>query len=255
MMLAQSIAPKREQLHARALARRALWERKEIDKCRQRVVAHDKGVMYWLRNWTKTENHQWEAQGSEPEAPFPYKPHPDASTDWDYLDWVMSYILEDLKSVSTGNKPMLYVPKCREMMTSWIVCAFITWHCQFFQAIGWLGQSEKDDKAQGLIKYANTLYKNQPEWMKARFPLKRNVEEGTKHRVDWANGSWFKSLAQGERQSASDHPHGWFNDESAHQPTWKAALNITKPAVKQIICVSSAAMSDFGIECDPSQAV
>lgn len=220
-----------------------------IRRCSERVVAHDRGPMYWIRNWTKTEDYQWQAKGLEKESatsPFPYKPHPEAITDWDYLDWVMKYILIEKE---------LYIPKTREMMTSWLVCAYITWHCQFFPAIGWLAQSEKDDKAQGLIKYSNILYRNQPDWLRAHFPLKRHNEEGTKHRVDWANGSWFKALAQGQRQSASDHPHGWFNDESAHQPAWKAALNIAKPAVRQVICVSSAAASDFGIECDPSKAV
>jgi len=46
----------------------------------------------------------------------------------------------------------LNIPKTREMMTSWLVVGFITWFCQFFEKIGWIGQSEDDLKAQGLIK-------------------------------------------------------------------------------------------------------
>lgn len=227
---------------------------------REKEVSHTKGPMFWLRRFTATENYQWQAQGREAIAPFPHKPFPPEllggfnippeRKHWDYLDHIMQAMLAGLKK-SESDKAALYIPKTREMMTSWLVVAFITWHCQFFPATGWLAQSEKDDKAQGLINYANILYKNQPAWLRDRHPLKRGADEGTKHRVDWANGSWFKALAQGARQSASDHPHGWFNDESAHQPTWKAALNITRPAVKQIICVSSAATSDFGIACEP----
>jgi hypothetical protein len=43
----------------------------------------------------------------------------------------------------------------------------------------------------------------------------------------------------GVRKLASQHPHGYFNDESAQQPAWKETVNIVRPAVKQIINVSS----------------
>ena len=98
----------------------ALIEQEEHDdiiaRCSERVVAHDRGPMYWLRNWTKTENFQWQAQGLQPKEAFPYKPH--AGHDRDYMDVVMGYILEDSE---------LYIPKTREMMTSWLVTGYITW--------------------------------------------------------------------------------------------------------------------------------
>lgn len=214
-----------------------------IARCSERVVAHDRGPMYWLRNWTKTENFQWQAQGLQPKEPFPYKPF--TQCDWDYLDCVMSFILAEAE---------LYVPKTRELMTSWLVVGYITWMCQFNASTGWIGQSEKDDKAQGLIKYSNILYDNQPEWMRKRFPLKRG-DTGTMHKIEWANGSWFRAVPQGERQLAADHPYGYFNDESAHQPAWEATKDIAKPAVRQSIHVSSAAPSRFFDLCDPGSAV
>jgi hypothetical protein len=227
-----------------------------IARCSERVVAHDRGPMYWLRNWTKTENYHWEKQGLEPKAPFPYKPYPKEllasynvpsdKLDWDYLDWGMSYLL---RSYEIG-KPVNY-PKSREMMTSWFVVGYITWSCQFFPNTEAVGQSEKDDKAKGLVKYSDILYGNQPEWMKSRFPLKRGVA-GTQHKIEWSNGSSFTGLPQGERQTASHHPTIYFNDESAHQPAWKSTVDIVRPVAKQIISVSSAAFSDFGIACDPS---
>jgi hypothetical protein len=229
-------------------------ERDEIVvRCRERVVAHDRGPMYWLRNWTKTENYHWEKQGLPAKAPFPYKPYspeylssyaiPPERCDWDYLDWVMSYLL---RSYEIG-KP-LYIPKTREMITSWLVVGYITWSCQFFENIQAIGQSEKDEKAKGLVKYANILYDNQPEWMKKRFPLRRG-DSGTQHNLEWAHSSSFTGIPQGERQTASYHPTIYFNDESAHQVAWKATLDIVRPVAKQIVCVSSAAFSDFGIAC------
>ncbi|MGE5736551.1 MAG: hypothetical protein ACM34E_15770 [Acidobacteriota bacterium] len=202
---------------------------------------------------TKTENYQWRDQGLHPVSPFPYKPWPKNSckiefdvfpfqhdlTDDDppdYLDVAMGYLMSSKE---------LNIPKTREMMTSWLVVGFITWFCQFYPSTGWVGQSEDDLKAQGLIKYANILYSNQEQWMKDLHPLKRRKDEGTLHRIEWENGSWFLALPSGVRKLASLHPHGYFNDESAHQPAWKETVNIVRPAVRQIINVSSVAPGDF----------
>lgn len=216
-----------------------------IKRCSERVVAHDRGPMYWLRHCTRTENFQWQAQGLQPKEPFPYKPFTEG--EWDYLDWLMNFILAE---------PELYVPKTREMMTSWLVVGYITWMCQFFPSIGWIAQSEDDEKAMGLIKYANILYSNQEPWLKTANPLGgMRKDEGTLHKIQWENGSWFRAVASGERKLASDHPYGYFNDESAHQPAWEATKDIAKPAVRQSIHVSSAAPSRFFDLCDPSGAI
>jgi hypothetical protein len=231
-----------------------------IARCSERVVAHDRGPMWWLRKHTKTTNFHWDKQGLPPKAPFPYKPYPPEllasynvpaeRLEWDYLDWVMSYLL---LSYETG-KP-LNIPKTREMMTSYTVVGYCGWMCQFFPNIEAVGQSEKDDKAKGLVAYANALYENQPEWLKARNPLARG-DVGTQHEICWANGSKFIAVPQGERQTASHHPTIYFNDESAHQPAWKSTVDIVRPVAKQIISVSSAAFSDFGIACEqPTGAV
>jgi hypothetical protein len=228
-----------------------------VARCRERVVSHQRGPMYWLRTLTKTYNFHWRDQGLQPMAPFPYKPFPEWWTQArldalpfehdftledtpDYLDVVMGY------SLSTKR---LCVPKSREMMTSWLVVGYITWECQFFEAIEWLSQSEKDDKAQGLIQYSGYLYTNQEPWLKARFPLVGVKQEANKHEIEWAHHSKHVAVPQGQRQVASHHPTGYFNDESAHQPAYKATINIVQPVAKQIICVSSAAYSDFGLEC------
>jgi hypothetical protein len=229
--------------------------RDDIDRrCGERVVEHDRGPMYWLRTLTKTKNFHWQKQGLTAEqsvAPFPFWKHPNAivKPEWDYLDWLMFYMLD---SFEQGYD--LYVPKARQMLTSWEAVGYVTWSCQFFPNVQAVGQSEKDDKAQGLIAYANALYENQPEWLRLRHPLKRG-DSGTQHEIQWANGSEFIAVPQGERQTASYHPTIFFSDEAAHQPAWKATINIVKPVAKQVVCVSSAAFSEFGLSCDPSLAL
>lgn len=215
--------------------------------------------MYWLRHCTKTENYHWKEQGLPAVAPFPLKqfsdrhidikklPFPNDFTDDDppdYLDVLMGFMLYS-KDLCPENE--LWVPKTREMMTSWLVCGYITWFCQFYPQIEWIGQSEDDLKAMGVVDYANILYSNQEPWQKALHPL-RNREEGTAHKIEWANGSTFLGMPSGIRKLASRHPYGYFNDETAHQPGAEATINIAKPAVKQVICVSSVAPGWFWSE-------
>lgn len=235
----------------------AALERKKQDDIVERISLRivrksggldDAGPMYFLRNFTKTENYHADKQGLQPKMPFPYKPQ--IAGEWDYLDWLMHYMLDSYK-----NDYDLYVPKTREMATSWEAVGYAFWSCEFFPNVQVLAQSEKDEKAKGLVKYANILYENQPAWMKERFPLKRGRDEGTTQKIEWANGSSFIGVPQGERQAASYHPTIYISDEAAHQPAWKSTINIVKPVARQVICISSAAFSDFGIAVDPSLAV
>jgi hypothetical protein len=247
----------------RARARQELDRRKIDAKCKEWIISHEAGPMYWLRKLTATENFQWKEQGREPVAPFPHKPYLDRKIDLsilpfplgediksgrehlDYLDVTMGYLLV--------SKDLL-IPKTREMMTSWLVVGFITWFCQFYEKIEWLSQSEMDEKAMGLIKYSNILYRNQPAWLKEMHPLKRNTTEGTQHAIEWGNGSLYRALAQGERKVASSHPHGYFNDETAHQTAAGATVDVARPAVKQVVCVSSVAPGWFATECGEAVA-
>lgn len=236
----------------------------EVDLCRKKVISHSAGPMYWLRSVTKTDNFQWLAQNLPPKAPFPYRPHDVKSYDVenclrfidslkcdhdlsladppDYMDVVMAVIL---------TQDEVGVPKTREMMTSWLAVGYITWMIQFIDNVEWISQSEKQDKAAGLIQYANSLYTNQPDWMRARFPLKRGTE-GTMLEIEFAHNSKFTALPQGERQMASAHPYGYFMDEAAHLAAAQATHDIAKPACRQVIMVSSPAPGWFGEVCDPS---
>ncbi len=82
------------------------------------------------------------------------------------------------------KRPLLYIPKTREMMTSWLVTGF-TWFSQFYPTTEACSQSESDSKAQGLISYSNILFVNQEPWMRDRYPLLRG-DAGTLHDIAWA---------------------------------------------------------------------
>ncbi len=230
-------------------------QRRGIEKaCKEWVASHRAGPMYWLRKMTATENYHWREQGLQPVMPFPYRPFLDRKIDLsafpfdheftesdppDYLDVLMGCLL---------TTKVLFVPKTREMMTSWLVVGFITWYCQFFEKTEAYSQSESDNKAQGLVKYADILYTHQDEWLRNRYPLRRG-DAGTLHDICWANGSSFNALPSGERKLTSAHPTVYFMDEAAHIPAAEATINIAMPAVKQIIAVSSVAPGWFADIC------
>lgn len=220
-----------------------------LDNC------HQRGPMYWARNHTRTEDRQWLAKlmaadkeeylritrggasaisKATPRNPMPYRPHPGQR--WDYLDCAMLFLL---------TQPTLFLPKTREMLTSWLVVLYITWLCQTFPSVEYISQSEKDDKAQELIVYSTILYDNQPKWLRERHPLKGKTTE----MIEWANGSRFIALPKGVRQIASYHPFGYFQDEAAHLPEAEQAFNVARPVARQIVAVSSVAPGWFWNEC------
>ena len=224
------------------------------------VISHQRGPMYWLRNLTATVNFHWQEQGRQPVEPFPYMPYPAEYWSQEKLDRLQGYFehdftlddLPDYLDIVMGfllTKKRINIPKSREMLSSWSVCGYGAWRCQFFESVEFIGQSEKDEKAQGLVKYANTLYDNQPAWLKERFPLKSG-EAGTKHAIEWKHLSRFIGVPQGARQVASFHPTIYFSDESAHQSDYTETLSVVAPVARQIICISSAAPGGFGDECE-----
>ena len=110
------------------------------DLCSQ-VLSHNAGPMYWLRKWTRSFNFQWERDHQQPETPFPYRPFADRKIDLrslpfphdftaadppDYIDILMGFLMFT-KDIAKHDE--LWIPKSREMMTSWTVVGYITWHC------------------------------------------------------------------------------------------------------------------------------
>ena len=173
------------------LARRDIWNR-----CAQRVASFEAGPLLWLTQHTATEDLHWLQKGTPPVAPFPAK---------QYLLVAMSYLL---------TCDTLFIPKSREMMTSWLVCGYIAWMTQWLPHIFWILQTEKEDKATQLIQYCRILYNRQPAWMQERNPLvvSNSVE------LKRANGSHVMAVPQGENQVRLFHPYGYMQDESAFLP-------------------------------------
>jgi tellurite resistance-related uncharacterized protein len=185
--------------------------------CGERVASFERGPLLWLTEHTMTEDDHWMHKGTPPVAHFPKYP---------YFECLLKYVLEE---------PTLFIIKSREMMTSWLICAYVAWMTQWFPHIFWLLQTEKEDKVQELVNYCRILYRRQPEWMQRKNPIVvDNVSE-----IRRANGSRVLGVPKGENQVRLYHPHGYVIDEAAFLPEAEQCFNAVRPVARQIIAVSS----------------
>lgn len=61
--------------------------------------------------------------------------------------------------------------KSRQMMASWICCAFSLWVAMFRPNVLWFIQSKKEEDAADRLARIYVLYFRLPEWMRQRFPV------------------------------------------------------------------------------------
>jgi hypothetical protein len=183
--------------------------------------------LYWAQNWTKTENPHYVEQGVPFTAPFPRK----------------SYF-EPLFAALAGNS-RIFIPKTREMVTSWSVMVWATYRAQWFKAEV-IVQTDSEDKATELVGYAECLYRNQDEFLKLRHPLK---SEASSLNIEWADGGRVHGIPKGVNKIRLFHPTLYIMDEAAFLPEAEQCYNAALPVAKQIIAVSSAGPGWFGDEC------
>ncbi len=197
------------------------------DLCGEKKASLDAGPLLWLTQYTKTEDTHWVSKGTQPIAPFPRK---------EYFAVVMKYLIE---------RPKVFIPKTREMMTSWLACGYIAAQCQWLPGLTWVMQSQKETKANELVNYCRQLYRLQDPWMKKRVSvIADNVSE-----LKLSNGSKIIGIPQGADQWRSHHPHGALFDEMAHLVGAEECFNIAAPVARQIIGVSSVQPSWYANEC------
>ena len=194
--------------------------------------------LYWFWNFTKTFDEHWQESGKDP-----YRPMEQLR----YFPWLFSLFVKHSR---------LFIAKSREMGVSWSIVAYAVWKCQFFPRIRVIVQSQKQDKANELVKgagapgYARTLYEQQSDWLKRRYPLAIRIEDMPADRMTWANGSTLQGVPAGADQIRLYHPTIYLADEAAHMSEFQACYDAAHPVCTQIIAVSSAAPSWFGDICE-----
>lgn len=183
-------------------------------------------ALYWLQHFTRTENPHHAQQGREFRAPFPEK----------------SYFVPLFAAFKSEER--LFIPKTREMLTSWCVMGDSAhraqWHKWFTVC-----QTESEDKAAQLVEYVRQLWDNQDDWLKARHPLKSR----SSFELEWASGGRVMTIPKGVNKIRMYHPTRYVMDEAAFLPEAEQCFNAAHPVAKQIIAISSAGPGWFGEQC------
>jgi hypothetical protein len=195
--------------------------------CAQEMASFEAGPLYWATTHTATENPHWQEQGLPFIAPFPKK---------SYFTPLFAAMLRERR---------LFIPKSREMITSWAVCVYAMHRAQWSQAEVVI-QTTKEEKARRLVEYSTILYRNQPEWLRKRHPLKRDA---TALAMAWADGGRLYGIPSGEDQIRMFHPTIVIFDEAAFLPGFEASYDAAEPVAKQLIAISSAGPGPFADIC------
>jgi hypothetical protein len=193
------------------------------------------GPLYWGQNLTKTLDDHALAKRTPAKAPFPRKT---------YFQPLMAELLKPVMHPSVQCSSLL-VPKSREMLTSWTICLYLAWLCQWRPGTLAVVQTLKETKAEELIRYVSILMENQEPFLKERHPITRNVAL----EIEWANGSRIFGIPGGENQIRMFHPFVAVFDEMAFMEDAQACFDAVAPVTKQIIGVSSAHPGWMGDMC------
>lgn len=190
----------------------------------QRASEATRDTFTWVTQYAKTWNEHWVEEGrSDPYENFPTYPY-----------------FQDVFDLIDADR-ITWFEKSRDLMLSWACVAYLTLQAMKTPFRGVLFQTQKEDKVIQLIEYAKCLYKTQPEWLRAAFPLEKTIDKQPDLELKFANGSYIAGIPGGADQIRSYHPWAYLNDESSFQPEAGDCYNEALAVVKGKIIFNSSA--------------
>lgn len=132
------------------------------------------------------------------------------------------YLAESAKILQEYRKSVW--GKSRQLMLSWICCAFISWLVMFGSHRRAMIQSKKERDAQELLLRCVMVLKRLPTWLKVKF-------SPTKGEVNFENDSKIQAFPQGAEQVRSYVPSILFADESGFQAEYEEAHGAAMPMI------------------------
>jgi hypothetical protein len=154
------------------------------------------------------------------------------------------------------SKPLVAMPKSRDMFATWMIITFYTWQVLHFEGRQVIFQSENAMKTRELVDRVDTIWRNQPQWLKALHPA--ITTEGT------SKAGFFKcpglqseiiGFPQGADKIRQYHPTAVFSDEAAFNPNAAETYAAVRPAIQnggQYVAISSANSGWFQWLCEDS---
>ena len=156
----------------------------------------------------------------------------------DEHDWVNSTknfpklkYLEELLAIWHYGETVENLIKSRQLMVSWLACAYISWVARFNSNRGIYVQSKKKEDAAALI------YETDPMQARLSF-IEANLPEFAQQKIKWRygrafypNGSRVIAIPQGPKHYESHTASLVVNDESSLQEEWNNGMAALKPMI------------------------
>lgn len=151
---------------------------------------------------------------------------------------------------------MFMVEKSRQIMFTWVTCAYLLWRAKFREHQLLIVQSKREEDAAKLVCWSkqeateariNFMEENLPSYL-------QTLSTATYCHLHFQNGSHIWAIPEGGEMIRSNTPSVLFSDEAAFQPEFGGAYRAAIPAVEgggQLICGSSANPGEY---CDVIEA-
>lgn len=193
---------------------------------------------YFIKNWVKTSDPKGEI-GKRINVPFP---------NWvEIFPGFLRHLQDQLQEYQiTKSCRVTLAPKSRQMMGSWIMCAFGLWVMLFYPESEVLFQSKKEGDSKKQIIRFKTLYESMPKIFKNKFPLstsKMSAQHSCFLRL--TNGSSVEGVASGGDVVRSRTPTLLISDESAFQDDLREVVKAGMACSQLFVLISSMDSGEF----------
>lgn len=141
------------------------------------------------------------------------------------------------------NEQIVCIPKSRDMVATWQIVAYYTWDFYFHKGRQIFFQSEKAGKAKALVRRAEFIIKQMPDFLRLHRTVFGVGEANSGQLICPALDSEIIGLPQGPDQIRMHHPSGIFADEAAFQVMMGETFAAIKPAIQaggRLTMISSA---------------
>lgn len=135
--------------------------------------------------------------------------------------------IEDLAELFVTEK-LLLIEKSRQMMATWIVCAYALWVAMFHDGKRVFLQSKKEKDANAILDRVKLIYDHLPESMKLKYP----TDPPAYCRMKWGKrNSIIEAIPQGADQLRQYTASLIVSDEMAFQEQAEEAFIACKPSL------------------------
>ena len=159
------------------------------------------------------------------------------------------YLRETLMAMHESS--IFFIPKSRQIMATWLCCAYALWTAMFRPYQSVLVQSKNEINSAMLVftqkmdmARISFLYSYLPEWLKDRVRVVTSFAK-----LSFSNGSWILGVPEGGDIVRQYTASMVLCDEAGFQTAFESAYTAAKPMAKKIVAVSTMNPGFFAEVC------